>query len=174
MTDTEIKAKLMRRIYATSNKLGWDYSKLHEMMIVWKFGQDPHLTKMSLFQMREVIAHLIKCSRPASYQFDEQGKYMFHLVQIIGWDMKRLNRFLVKKYHKTHWNLLTSSERRGVINMLTRYEEQGKRETGKRKQEKGKTEKRKKGNQDHSGDSRSVRTKSQDNHRNRLRGRNEK
>jgi hypothetical protein len=59
---------------------------------------------------------------PAEYTYDKQGMFMFALTKQIGWSDSDLRAYLIKHYRKSHWNLLTTTERRGVIAMLLNYQ----------------------------------------------------
>ena len=61
------------------------------------------------------------CRLQKEWQLDEQGKLMWFLMKSIGWNQKRITSFMIKKYRKSHWNLLIEPEKRGVINMLRSY-----------------------------------------------------
>jgi hypothetical protein len=54
-------------------------------------------------------------------EYDKQGKYFFHLAKLAGWSNSRINALLVKHFAATHWNVLTSDQKRAAINMMTRY-----------------------------------------------------
>jgi len=54
-------------------------------------------------------------------QYDDQGKYFFATCKIAGWDEKRVEYYLIKKYKKTHWNLLTAKEKKQMIAMMNKY-----------------------------------------------------
>jgi len=54
-------------------------------------------------------------------EFDKQGKYFWHLVKTAGWDGTRVSALLVKHYACTHWNVLTPAQKRGAINLMSRY-----------------------------------------------------
>lgn len=53
--------------------------------------------------------------------YDDQGKYWFHLVRLAGWEQKRADALLVKRFSATHWNALNVAERRQAINIMRGY-----------------------------------------------------
>lgn len=64
--------------------------------------------------------------------YDEQGKYFWHLVKMAGWNEKRVNLLLLKQYQVTHWNALTVDQKRAAIAAMTRYAAQGRDQHNKR------------------------------------------
>ncbi len=54
-------------------------------------------------------------------EYDKQGKYFWHLSQVAGWDQKRIDALLVKRYQTTHWNALTTQQKSAVIATMQRY-----------------------------------------------------
>ena len=56
-----------------------------------------------------------------NWKLDKQGKFMWGLMKQAGWDKNRLVKLMVKKYQKTHWNLLIEPEKRQVISILRSY-----------------------------------------------------
>ena len=68
--------------------------------------------------------------------FDDQGKYLWSLVRKAGWDSKQLQQLLMKKYDKTHWNILNETERRQVIGILRSYADKNKEPYEKRLRQK--------------------------------------
>jgi hypothetical protein len=53
--------------------------------------------------------------------YDEQGNYFHHLSMVAGWDQKRVNSLLVKRFKATHWNVLTEAERLQAIKIMKAY-----------------------------------------------------
>lgn len=63
----------------------------------------------------------VKATLLESAVFDEQGKFFWSLVKQADWDRKKVQNLMVKKYSKTHWNLLTENERRQMLGIMRRY-----------------------------------------------------
>jgi hypothetical protein len=54
-------------------------------------------------------------------EYDKQGKYFFHLSKLAGWDQKRIDALLVKRYQTTHWNALTTQQKSALIATMQAY-----------------------------------------------------
>lgn len=54
-------------------------------------------------------------------EFDDQGKYFWHLAKYAGWTEQRVNSLLLKCWQATHWNALERWEKRAAINMMRAY-----------------------------------------------------
>lgn len=65
-------------------------------------------------------------------EFDKQGKYFWHLVKTAGWDNTRVNALMIKHFACTHWNALSSDQKRAAINLMKRYAEKGRAAQNKR------------------------------------------
>ena len=132
----ESYAKILRQsIMAIAiKKYGWNYDQFHEIMQEWGFGKS--LRKLNIPELKDLKnqlngiesdnAHDIEsdnahCRLQKEWELDEQGKLMWFLMKSIGWNQKRITSFMIKKYRKSHWNLLIEPEKRGVINMLRSY-----------------------------------------------------
>ncbi len=113
--------KLRSDIMAISNlKYGWDYDEFHEIMEEWGYGNS--LRALETSSLKHLKWQLMGIQEDDDrWELDAQGKYMWFLLCESGWSKKRLIIFMIKKYHKNNWNLLTKKERRGVINMLKIY-----------------------------------------------------
>lgn len=58
-----------------------------------------------------------------SQQYDNQGKLFHHYVKVAGWDNKRTQALLVKRFGATHWNALNHGERRTALAIMRSYAE---------------------------------------------------
>lgn len=54
-------------------------------------------------------------------EYDKQGKLFYHLWKTAGWDQKRIDALLVKRYKTTHWNALTTQQKSAVIATMQAY-----------------------------------------------------
>jgi len=121
-------AKILRQsIMAIAiKKYGWDYDEFHEIMRNWGFGDS--LRKLSISELKDLKNQLngfesdnAHCRLQKEWQLDDQGKLMWFLMKSIGWNRRRITMLMLKKFKKTHWNLLTEKEKRQVINILKSY-----------------------------------------------------
>jgi hypothetical protein len=46
--------------------------------------------------------------------FDKQGRYFWYLVRDADWDQNQVAKLMLKKYKKSHWNILM---RGGKLNL---------------------------------------------------------
>lgn len=53
--------------------------------------------------------------------YDRQGKLFHHYVKVAGWDNKRMQALLVKRFGATHFNALSHGERRTVLAIMRSY-----------------------------------------------------
>lgn len=65
-------------------------------------------------------------SYSANAKFDKQGSYFWSLVKQADWDKKRVELMFIKKFEKTHWNVLTTSEKSASISIMKSYAEKNK------------------------------------------------
>ena len=121
MDNKNIKS-LRRQIMAISAaKYNWNYDEFHELMEDWGYGNSLRvLSYDKLLELRQKLRG-IQVYRNKEFDFDDQGNYMYSQLKIAGWNMRRLNLYLIKRFKKTHWNILDEYERRAVINMFRSY-----------------------------------------------------
>ena len=115
-------AKILRQsIMAIAiKKYGWDYDEFHEIMRNWGFGDS--LRKLNISELKDLKNQLNGISSfSEKWELDDQGKLMWFLMKSIGWNRRRITMLMLKKFKKTHWNLLTEKEKRQVINILKSY-----------------------------------------------------
>lgn len=119
MTDKELRYSIMK---IATGKYRWNYEEFHQLMQEWGFGISLKvLSRSRLIDLRNDLMGIKGDIIPKEFQLDDQGKYMYSLMKQAGWTMRRVNLFMIKRYKKTHWNVLLEPERRAVINMLRRY-----------------------------------------------------
>ena len=119
MTNKELRYSIMK---IATGKYRWNYDEFHELMEEWGFGNSLRkLKRYKLIDLRNELLGIQDYNIPEEFQLDKQGMYMYSLMKQAGWTMRRVNLFCIKKYLKSHWNLLIKSEKRAVINMLRRY-----------------------------------------------------
>ena len=127
MTGNQEKyAKILRQsIMAIAVKrYGWNYDEFHEIMQDWGFGNS--LRVLSISELKDLKNQLNGqlnglSSTSKEWELDDQGKLMWFLMKSIGWNRQRITLLLLKKFKKTHWNLLSEKEKRRVINILKSY-----------------------------------------------------
>lgn len=118
MTDKQLRQNIM----AIASGLGWDYEQSHDMFESWGYGRSLRsMTRHNLFDLRDRLKGIQSVKRQKAFVFDKRGKKMYSLLKQAGWDMPRLNRYMIKRYRKTHWNLLDEQEQEGVMAMLRNY-----------------------------------------------------
>ena len=124
MTQIERERKLRQDIQAIRIlKYGWPEPVLKGVMQHYGFGSSLRsLAEPELSRLKSLLVENRKHGLPAEYTYDKQGMFMFALTKQIGWSDSDLRAYLIKHYRKSHWNLLTKSERRGVIAMLLNYQ----------------------------------------------------
>ena len=124
MTQIERERKLRQDIQAIRIlKYGWPEPVLKGVMQHYGFGSSLRsLAEPELSRLKSLLVENRKHGLPAEYTYDKQGMFMFALTKQIGWSDSDLRAYLIKHYRKSHWNLLTTAERRGVIAMLLNYQ----------------------------------------------------
>lgn len=125
---------LRQRIMITvKQEHGWEREDFYSMLNDWGYGDS--LRKLSIYQLQTVLgivkgeyapkdpnAELKRQFDKYSIGFlDDQGRYAWHLMKVIGWDWFRVQKYMVKKYHTLHWNALKPDQKRGMIAMLKHY-----------------------------------------------------
>jgi len=79
------------------------------------------LPEEKLQELKSILISYRKHGRPYEFSYDKQGKYMFSLMKQAEWTDAELRAYMIKRFHKSHWNLLDPKERRAVIAMLQNY-----------------------------------------------------
>ncbi|MBI9113227.1 hypothetical protein [Maridesulfovibrio ferrireducens] len=111
---------------------GWDSVEFHDVLESWGFGRSLRL--LTIQQLQTVLGIVRGEYSPDAPDelkrqlekysigyLDKQGRYAWHLMKEIGWDWFRVQKYMVKKYHTTHWNVLNDEQKRGMIAMLKYY-----------------------------------------------------
>lgn len=131
-TQEQEARELRRKIQAIRIKrLGWSEYVFHYIMDGLGFGKSLRaLSFEDLSRLYEIISGYRK-PRDPGFEYDKSGKYMYHLQKEAGWSDLFLRQFLTLTYSKTHWNLLTSSERANLINILKQNIEANQKNQGK-------------------------------------------
>lgn len=124
---------LRQRIMITvKQEHGWEREDFYSMLNDWGYGDS--LRKLSIYQLQTVLG-IVKGEYEPNNQkerkrqldkysigyLDNQGRYAWHLMKLIGWDWFRVQKYMIKKYHTLHWNALKEEEKRGMIAMLKSY-----------------------------------------------------
>jgi len=123
MTQNERERKLRQEIHALRiKKYNWPLAGFKYMMTVLGFGDSLRaLPEARLLELKTLMLNYRKHGRPNVYTYDKQGLYMFSLMKQAGWTDTELRAFMIKHYMKSHWNLLSPSERKAVIAMFQNY-----------------------------------------------------
>jgi hypothetical protein len=123
MTREARERKLRQDINAIWNrKYGYPDWVLKKVMERLGFGDSLRaLDEERLSQLKQRLVENRRHGRPEAFTYDKQGMFMFSLLKQVGWSESDLRLHLIKRYSKTHWNVLDPNERRGVIAMLSNY-----------------------------------------------------
>ena len=115
--------KLRQQIHAIRvKKFHWPLDGFKFIMNGLGFGESlTALHEDKLLELKSLMIKYRKHGRPLEFNYDKQGKYMHALMKSAGWTEADLRSFMIKHYHKTHWNLLEQRERRAIIAMLQKY-----------------------------------------------------
>ena len=115
--------KLRQQIHAIRvKKFHWPLDGFKFIMNGLGFGESlTALHEDKLLELKSLMIKYRKHGRPLEFNYDKQGKYMHALMKSAGWTESDLRSFMIKHYHKTHWNLLEQRERRAIIAMLQKY-----------------------------------------------------
>lgn len=70
-------------------------------------------------------------------QFDEQGDFFWSICMEAGWSRERVEMLMLRKYKKSHWNILTEKQKRQMIVVMKKYAD---KETQKKQKKKQNTE----------------------------------
>jgi hypothetical protein len=123
MTQEQRERKLRQEIHALRiKKFGWPLAGFKYMMTVLGFGDSLRaLSEARLRELKTLMLNYRKHGRPNVYTYDKQGLYMFSLMKQAHWTDSDLRAFQIKHFKKSHWNLLSPSERKAVIAMFQNY-----------------------------------------------------
>jgi hypothetical protein len=114
---------IRKKIMAISiKKYGWSYDEFHDLMEKWGYGRS--LRDLDWYHLVKLRNELLGIkSTQGMAKFDKDGMHMWHLAKE-AWPertMSRLQHYWIKKFHKSHWNILDSKERRATKKMLKSY-----------------------------------------------------
>lgn len=131
----EAYAKSLRQqiMITVKQEHAWEKEEFYNLLDEWGYGDS--LRKLDIQQLQTVLgivrgeyapkdpnAELKRQLDKYSIGFlDDQGRYAWHLMKVIGWEWFRVQKYMVKKYHTLHWNALKEEQKRGVIAMLRTY-----------------------------------------------------
>ncbi len=123
MTQEERERKLRQEIHAIRvKKFHWPLDGFKFIMSGLGFGDSLRaLPEERLTELKAIMISYRKHGRPYEYTYDKQGKYMFALMKQANWTDADLRAYMIKHFHKSHWNLLSPKERRAIIAMLQYY-----------------------------------------------------
>lgn len=115
--------QLRQQIHALRvKKFHWPPDGFKFIMNGLGFGESlSALPEERLQELKSIMISYRKHGRPYEFTFDKQGKYMFSLMKQAAWTDTELRAYMIKRFHKSHWNLLDQRERRAVIAMLQYY-----------------------------------------------------
>lgn len=123
MTQELRERKLRQEIHALRvKKFHWPEDGFKYIMNGLGFGASlSALPEEKLQELKSILISYRKHGRPYEFSYDKQGKYMFSLMKQAEWTDAELRAYMIKRFHKSHWNLLDPKERRAVIAMLQNY-----------------------------------------------------
>lgn len=120
MTREERCRRLRQKIQAHRiSRLGWSDRVFRFILTGLKYHD--HLRDMDLDELEslwKVISGYRRSGRPVEWEYDSDGRYIYKLQMMSGWNDAMLRTFLANTYHKTHLNLLTEAERTEVRELL--------------------------------------------------------
>jgi hypothetical protein len=123
MTQDQRERQLRREIHALRvSKFHWTPDDFKFIINGLGYGESLRaLAEDRLIELKNLMLRYRSHGRPQSFTFDKQGKFMFALMKRAGWAEPELRAYMIKRFHKSHWNLLDKQERRAVIAMLQNY-----------------------------------------------------
>ncbi|MFA7095895.1 MAG: hypothetical protein WC383_05355 [Gammaproteobacteria bacterium] len=123
MTQELRERQLRQQIHALRvKKFHWPEDGFKYIMNGLGFGVSlSALPEEKLQELKSILISYRKHGRPYEFSYDKQGKYMFSLMKQAEWTDAELRAYMIKRFHKSHWNLLDPKERRAVIAMLQNY-----------------------------------------------------
>lgn len=123
MAQEQRERKLRQDIHALRvKKFHWTLDGFKFIINGLGYGESLRaLPEDRLIEIKDLMLRYRRHGRPQSFTFDKQGKFMFALMKQANWTESDLRAYMIKHYHKTHWNLLEKNERRAVIAMLQNY-----------------------------------------------------
>jgi len=121
-TEADFKHLRQKIMAISAKKYGWSYDQFHDLMEEWGYGRS--LRELDWSHLCKLRNELLGIKDNSGFErFDKSGMHMWHLA-CSAWSedtMSRLQHFWIKHYHKSHWNILNSKERRATKNMLNGY-----------------------------------------------------
>lgn len=123
LLNTPAARKLRRDIHALRvKKFGWSEETLHAVMCELGFGASLRaLDENRLDDLKFLLVEIRPSGQPETFALDRQGRYALYLAALVGWSEADLRAFLIKRFAKTHWNVLAVPEKRAVIAMFHNY-----------------------------------------------------
>ena len=121
-TSAEFRSMRQKVMAISVMKYHWEYEEFHDLMEKWGYGRS--LRDLDWFHLTKLRNELLGAQKSDGFaEFDKSGMHMWSLAKK-AWPertMSRLQHYWIKKYHKSHWNILNSKERRATKNMLKGY-----------------------------------------------------
>ncbi|GAB1365737.1 hypothetical protein MASR1M36_06080 [Candidatus Cloacimonadaceae bacterium] len=123
MTKEQRERYLRQDIHAMRvKKFKWSEDDLKGLLKYLGLGDSlTALDELTLTELKLVLMRVRLTNKPDEYTYDKQGMYMHSLMIKAKWDEYKLRTFMITHYRKSHWNLLSTDERRAVIAMLQNY-----------------------------------------------------
>jgi hypothetical protein len=123
MTKEQRERYLRQDIHALRvRKFNWSEDQLKQLIGHWGYGESlTALDELALTEIKLILMRVRIKEYPDEYTYDSQGMYMHSLMRRAGWTKTDLRTFIITHYRKSHWNILSESERRAVIAMLQYY-----------------------------------------------------
>lgn len=120
----ELRARQLRReIHALRvKKFHWRLDSFKFIISGLGYGDSLRaLSEARLLELKSLLLSYRRHGRPQSFTYDKQGRYMFALMKQANRTDSELRAYMLKRFHKSHWNLLSIPECRAVIAMLQNY-----------------------------------------------------
>ncbi len=123
LTNTPTARKLRQDIQTIRHrKFGWSDAIFREIMVELGFGESLRaLDEDRLDDLKYLLVELHPTGQPEAFVLDRQGRFALHLARQVGWEERDLRLFLLKRFSKSHWNILEPREKRAVIAMFQNY-----------------------------------------------------
>lgn len=120
ITNTATAHKLCKNIQTIRHKkFGWSDELFHYILVELGFGKSLRaLDENKLNDLKFLLVEIHPTGQPEAFVLDRQGCDMMSLARKAGWAESDLRRLYVKQFRKTHWNVLSKSEKQELITLF--------------------------------------------------------